>query len=268
MYKEFLRVRHALMWFAIAIGVTALGIVIINAGAHSGHVSVVLDHGTTPDGSTVKIPKVVAVPWVLCLAGAAWVAAIMSTILGSTLSQENEHLALAWTKPRSRTAYATSLMLIDGAAILITQLIAFAVIIALFNVLSPPSVHLSGGTDDALNVVRFALFPLAWYALIVALSARLRNRAGIVQGLIWPIAIGIGTLIALPPPWRQIFGVINFVNPLLYTSYHAGSVSSGIVIDTGDDKLAISAGVGALAFLVYIAVSWFAATNQWRRLEA
>ncbi|HZV79010.1 MAG TPA: hypothetical protein VFF60_05275 [Candidatus Binatus sp.] len=261
MYKELLRVRHALMWFAISIAVAAVGIVIINTAAHPAHVSVVLDHGTT------KIPKTFAVPWVMWFALAAWVASIMSTILGSTLSQENEHLALAWTKPRSRTAYATSLMLIDCAAILITQLIAFAVIIALFKVLSPANVHVTGGPDDALNVVRFALFPLAWYAVIVALSARLRNRAGIVQGLIWPIALGLGGLIALPAPWRQIFGVINFVNPILYTSYHSGNVSSGVVIDTGD-TLAISAGVGALAFIAFIVVSWFAATYQWRRLEA
>jgi hypothetical protein len=159
-------------------------------------------------------------------------------------------------------------MLIDAAAILITQLIAFAVIVALFYVLSPPNVRPTGGPDDVLNVVRFTLFPLAWYAVIVALSARLRNRAGIVQGLIWPVALGLGALIALPAPWRQIFAAINFVNPILYTSYHAGSVSSGVVIDTGDDKFAISAGIGTLAFLVYIAVSWFAATYQWRRLEA
>jgi hypothetical protein len=261
MYKEFLRVRHALMWFAISIGVTALGIIIINTAAHSGHVSVVLDHGST------KIPKSVAVPWVIFFAGAAWVAAIMSTILGSTLSQENEHLALAWTKPRSRTAYATALMLIDGAAILITQLLALAAIIVVFKLLAPSQVHLASGPDDALNVARFTLFPLAWYAVIVALSAQLRNRAGIVQGLIWPIALGLGVLITLPAPWRQIFGVINFVNPILYTSYHAGSVSSGVVIDSGD-TLAISAGVGALAFIAFIVVSWFAATYQWRRLEA
>ncbi|MBV8172273.1 MAG: hypothetical protein JO219_10135 [Candidatus Eremiobacteraeota bacterium] len=262
MYKEFLRVRHALMWFAITIGVTALGILIINTAAHSGHATIVLDHGTT------KIHKTVAIPWVIWFAAAAWVAAIMSTILGSTLSQENDHLALAWTKPRSRTSYATALMLIDGAAILITQFVAFAVILVLFKVLSPSSVPLTSAPDDALNVVRFALFPLAWYALIVALSASLRNRAGIVQGLIWPVAIGLGSLIALPAPWRQIFGVINFVNPILYTSYHAGSVGSGMVIDTGGTVLEISAGVGALAFVAFVVLGWFAATYQWRRLEA
>jgi hypothetical protein len=200
---------------------------------------------------------------------AAWVAAILATVLGSSLGQEEDHVALAWTKPHSRTEYATTLMAVDGASIVIGQLITFGFIAALTAGLSHSALRIVGRPDDLLNAVRFTLFPLAWYMVIIALSAGPRIRAGMVQGLIWPVSIGLAAVgAAAPAPVNHIFAFANILNPILYTGYHAGSFSSGVVVDTESGPFLVSAGLSTLALAAFVVVGWFAATFQWRKLEA
>lgn len=262
-YKEFLRVRHALLWYLIGLVATALFITIINLASGS-HVSVMV-------GDVPKVPaKVEAVPWVALFAGAGFLAAIMATIFGSTLSQEADHLALAWTKPRSRTEYATTVMLVDAAGIVTSQLLAFAFILGVLLVLAHNDVRLVAGRNDLFDLARFMLFPLAWYGLIVALSARLRNRAGVVQGLIWPASfVFAGFVVApVPPVMHEIIVLVNYLNPIVYTSYVDVASGTHVNATPANGLMLASAGASTLALAAYVVLCWFVATAQWRKLEA
>jgi hypothetical protein len=245
-FKEFLRVRTPLFWYTATAVVITVAIQIIVFASHEAMTSAKVSHA-----------------WVELFGAAGFVAAFMATVLGSTLAMENDHLEVAWTKPRSRTTYATALMGVDVAAILLAQLIAFAFIMlhmALYHRTEP----LVSGPNDALNVIRFALFPIAWYGLIVALSASMRGRAGMVQGLVWPISITLVVLAVVPLPgvWHSIFTAINLVNPLSYTEYNerAGQIFAGTALPN------VLLAVFALGLIVV--ASWLAATYQWRRLQA
>jgi len=248
MYKEFLRVRNALVWYFVALALISVFIAIVGIGSGEMRITV---------GDVPKLPasKIEITPWVELFGFAGFVAAIVSTVLGSTLAQENDHLELAWTKPQSRTRYATSLMAMDALGIIVAQVAAFAFIIGHVALFHAGQQHLVAKPDDALNVLRFLLFPLAWYALIVALSARLRGRASVVQGVIWPVALGLTGIGAAPLPeiWRRIIGGINFINPITYIAENHGFVN-------------VTLAVSMLALIVV--ASWFAATIQWRRLQA
>jgi hypothetical protein len=267
-FKEFLRVRNTLLWYTIVIALITGFIVIVSLSSSpdtNAHRDVVTIKHTHHGVATTTTARLDEIPWAALLGAAGFVAAIMATVLGSTLAQENGHLEVAWTKPRSRTSYATTLMAVDAASIIIAQLIAFAFIIVPI-ILFGRGERLVNGPDDMLNVVRFVLFPLSWYALIVAFSATMRGRAGMVQGLIWPIALTLVVLgiVPLPEIWHRIFTGINFINPMSYVSYHGHGSDVQILTGAGLPNVALAAVVLALI----IAVSWFAATYQWRRLQA
>ncbi|HEY6358787.1 MAG TPA: hypothetical protein VIX35_11115 [Vicinamibacterales bacterium] len=267
-FKELLRVRKALLWYTITVALIAGFIVIValvsppDSNAHTDVVRIKhTDHGVVTT-STARLDEV---PWAALFGGAGFVAAIMATVLGSTLAQENAHLEVAWTKPRSRTRYATTLMAVDAAGIIIAQLIAFALIVVPI-VLFGKGERLANGPDDALNVVRFLLFPLAWYGLIVAFTASVRGRAGMVQGLIWPITLTLAVLgqVPLPQIWHRIFAAINAINPVSYIEYRSHGSDVHIITSAGLPNVVLAAVVLALM----VAVSWWAATFQWRRLQA
>jgi hypothetical protein len=268
-YKEFLRVRNALLWFTVTLALITGFILIIAVTSkpdpEGGALNVVTPVQQTQHGAAAAPAKADDIPWVVLLGGAGLIAAIMATVLGSSLARENDHLEVAWTKPRSRTRYATALMVVDAAGIIIAQLIAFAFIVTPILLLAKVS-RIVGGPDDALNAIRFVLFPLAWYGLIVALSASVRGRAGMVQGLIWPVALGLAALSAAPLPgiWHRIFAAINFINPMSYITYH--DRGSDVQIVTGAGLPSVVLAVTVLALMV--AASWFAAMFQWRRLQA
>jgi hypothetical protein len=289
-FKEFLRVRNCLFWYTLTLVLIAAFVTIVAVSSPPDKVTtdshgnkivtdsqgnkVVTDRSgstrvvTDSSGKKVMTIRTKAetadnIPWVALLGGAGVVAAVLATVLGSTLATENDHLEVAWTRPRSRTQYATALMIVDGIGIVIAQLIAFALVATAVAVFAKES-KLISGADDALNVVRFLLFPLAWYGLIVAFSAQMRGRAGMVQGLIWPIALALAALTAAPLPdiWHRIFATINMINPMAYITYH----EHGAQIITGSALPNVVLGVTALALMVV--ASWFAATYQWRRLQA
>jgi hypothetical protein len=98
-------------------------------------------------------------------------------------------------------------MLVNAAGIMFYVLMAFGAFMLTWYM---PGMHEqvtrnmppSAGND----LLRFALFPLAWYAVTVALNARLRGGS-LVQALIWPVTLlllalnhissGVGTLFSL-----------------------------------------------------------------------
>jgi hypothetical protein len=267
-FKEFLRVRKALLAYTIALVLIATFVVTIviasppDSSSDSKVITVHTTHGNVTTKTTLD-----EIPWVALLFGIAlFPAAIMATVLGSGLAQENDHLEVAWTRPRSRTAYATTVMAVDAAGIVLAQLIGFAIVIAAISLFGK-SVRIVSAPDDALNALRCVLFPLAWYAIIVALSASLRGqRAGIIQGLIWPVALGLTVLgfAPLPEIWHRIVAGINFINPITYIAYHDSG--SNVQIMSGSGLTNVTLAVSMLALLVV--ASWFAATFQWRRLQA
>ncbi len=252
-YKEYVRARKALIvfgiiWAALFV-VTALLTVVIPMG---------FDLDTHAAAANAKIATQ---PWPALVGIAAVAAAIMATALGSTLAQENDgHLALAFTKPYSRDVSAAALMATDMGAILGGVLIGFIVMLLHYAIFHHPGsaccqpYRLVAGPDPVFNTLRSLLFPLAWYVIVVALSARLRG-AGLVQTLIWPIAIGMAILATVPlgrgfQVWHQLFVALNAINPLQYLSEHT------------------PAALGAAVLAAFVIVGWLVATLQWRRVEA
>jgi len=250
-YKEWLCVRRSLIVLSIGL-VALLGIVGIVALVH---VNVGGKPDTSPQGMTgfVDFFGITAL-----LAGG-----IMATILGTALARENDdHLEVAWTKPVSRTEYASTVMLVDAAGILIAICLGL-VFHALIHVELRQPISMQTSAADVSNTVRFLLFPFAWYALIVALSARLRG-GGIVQALVWPVAFVLLGSQAIPwgPVWHTLTGLLNVINPLTYIRYQEAGLS---IMTSRGMTSAITADVA----LVLLAIGgWAVATMQWRRLEA
>jgi hypothetical protein len=263
-YKQFLRVRGALVCYAIVLAIL-LGVstlitmstskVDLSIGAGAAQAATVT-HATIQSGAT---------PWLVLLALAGFSAAIMATVLGSSLAQENDHLEVACTKPCSRATYATGIIAIDLGAILISLAIALACGFAGFAVIaSRTGAHLISEPDATANIARFVLFPLAWYAVIAGLSAGMRSKASVVQGLIWPVAMGMVGLREVPLGgiWHNIFVALNAINPLIYISYQ----SKADVVIVGASPLHVL--WSTLILAAFVVVGWFAATTQWRRVEA
>jgi len=245
-YKEYLRARRTLLVFIIVAAVLLA----------LSFAAMALPGAYNPDFK--------GIPWPELLEVAALAAAIVATILGSTLAQENDgHLELAFTKPYSRAKYAAIAVGVDMAAIMLTQFVAFVFIV--LHIVIAHREHLVAGPDAALNALRFTLFPLAWYAIIAGLSAGMRCRTGnIVQMLIWPISFVLVALRGAPfnAAWHGLFVALNAVNPLIYISYH----NHGDMTILAASSLQVAANAAMLAALV--AVGWVAATLQWRRVEA
>jgi len=262
-YKEFLRVRGALITYSTVLTIL-LGLVILITLSTS---KVDLSLGDAAQAATVAPAHHNNVfPWIGLLGMAAFSAAILATILGSTLAQENDgHLEVACTKPCSRTAYATGVIAVDLGALLIALAIAFAFALVGFSVIAHKTGTLLITEPDAVDsIARFVLFPLAWYAVIAGLSAGMRGKGGVVQGLIWPVTIGMLTLRDLPLGgiWHNIFVAINAFNPLIYISYQ----SKADMVIVGASPIHVLWSTVILA--AFVVAGWFAATTQWRRVEA
>jgi hypothetical protein len=263
-YKEFLRVRGALVVYSIVLAILLCISTLITVSTSKVDLSIgggaaqaaTVTHATIDNGAT---------PWLVLLAMAGFSAAIMATVLGSSLAQENDHLEVACTKPCSRTAYATGVIAIDLAGILIALIIALAVAFSGFFVIAAKTgAHLITEPDAVSNIARFLLFPLAWYAVIAGVSAGMRGRAGVVQGLIWPVAMFMLVLRQVPLGgiWHGIFVALNVINPLIYISYQ--SKADVVIVGAGPAHVLLS----TLILVAFVVAGWFAATTQWRRVEA
>ncbi|HEV2909201.1 MAG TPA: hypothetical protein VGX02_07975 [Candidatus Eremiobacteraceae bacterium] len=257
-YFERLRVRNGLMWLAITL-VVMLGIIfLVNLLSPHGHVNVSVGDSaaSSPTSSPTTFVELLG-------AASLLVGGIMATIWGNALARENDgHLEVAWTKPVSRTTYATSVMLVDGVGLLLSVVLGFfALVLILIDVRAP--ITFSVAPSSLMDIARFLLFPLAWYALIVALSARLRG-GGVVQGLIWPIALGLTGIAAapLPPVWHTIAMIISLLNPMTYLQYHQNDFS--LMTST----IMAPALLSDIALAVFVIGGWMLATTQWRRMEA
>ncbi len=275
-YKELLRVRNIFVAFVITL--VAIGLFVGLLSGHSKvnvtvdppaptahHVAAVSDgSGTT---TRVQTPGIEisdtdhGVPFVVLIAVASFVAAIFATVVGTCLAAENcGHLEVAWTRPASRVAYAARLMAVDVVGIAAIFIFTIAFSLALIYVKGWQG-YIYKGEDVMPFLGRFAAYPLAWFGLVVALTASVRARAGAIAGFSWAagvLLIILLTLNNLPPAIHAVLEVLNHLNPLFYGSY---AENNGHFMGVPNPL--------AIAGLLGIAVVGIAASlAQWRRLEA
>lgn len=263
-YKEWLRVRRGLIVVVImAVVLLALHFILLpfmdgpnshivvetngQSAAHAAHA-----HGGAED----------LVPLSLFFAIAGVVAAIFAGIYGGSLSEENDgHLALAWTKPVSRTRYALATMGVDLAFVAFV----FALTVGVFA----DMVHQHGALrfltvdrDAWFNLARFTLLAAAWYGFAQALTASLRQHSGTVRSVsvaIAAILLGVGSA-NLPPVWHAAVKFLNYFNPLAYGAYTDSQTQPLYPFATWGLNLAALAAIATLGVAL--------ALVQWRRLEA
>ncbi len=177
------------------------------------------------------------------------VALIVATLLGGPLAKENDgHLALVWTRPISRLRYVLSAVGIDIAAIVLGEALAafaFAVVVVFYSANTRIV-----GSEYSWAIPATFLIPIAWYALVTAVSASLRRGLAVVLGATWAVAFGVLILARMNTGWHTL-QAFNALNPLHYLD-DAGS--------SGALRYAIAL---AVLTVVYIGV----AVIQWQRAE-
>lgn len=262
-YAETLRVVNCLKWLAIALA--ALYVFVVAVSGANG----ILGHIPSAKNSDFEIP----IPALFALA--AFVACILGSRFGRTLSEENEdHLPVIWTLPSSRVRTALTILGVDALGILATMVI-YLIVSAAFIVTFGVTKFVVAPSDTPIQLVRYLAEPFAFYAVVMALTASTgRGGRGLV-GWTWVGAIFLGVLAAspfIPNPWHAIFNVINFINPLAYGSYHMTSGSMTVNVNGSSSALtyvgALTPAMDAIALIIIFAAGLALALVQWRRLEA
>jgi hypothetical protein len=250
-YMEFLVVRKVLYWLA-AILVAAMAIVSW-AIASSSHA-----FGQHPHG---------VVPLAAIMAGATFVAAIFAMIVGCALARQNDgHLPMVWTRPVSRDRFALSMTLVHLAGIATAWVMTLAAALGVFAMFGALDAITAGG-DVPVNgaiLARMLLFPLAWYGLVLAITASTRGGAGFMAFGAWivgSVLVGLDSSHLFNGASAIVINVIDHVNPLYYFSGHFD--------DSGRNQSMVANVDVAILGLAAIAVAGYvAALAQWRRLEA
>lgn len=252
-YREFLRARRNLLIFAAILGCLVVLQIVSNISQHGSIVQVNIHPGSSGGDQ---------MPLSLLFAIAGITATIFAGILGTSLSSENSgHLELAWTKPASRDRYALTVMTVDIAAVFAAFALALA-IIALVIYLAGGWNYVVTDTQAWQNLARFIALPFAWFALMQALTASLRERGGLVAGLSWVgalVLLGLGAA-QLTPLWSALIKFINFFNPIAYAYYGTGTDQPPYPFSGWELDLASLLAIGIIGIVV--------ALTQWRRLEA
>jgi hypothetical protein len=250
-YMEFLFVRKVLYWLA---GLLTASLAIVSwALASSGH-------SLTPHPHA-------AVPLAALMAGATFVAAIIAMIFGCAFARQNNgHLPLVWTRPVSRETFALTLTVVHLAGIAMAFVMTLAFIFAEFAIFGWLDMITATGAVpvDSLTITHMLLFPLAWYGLVLAITASMRSGAGFMPFGAWilgSLLVGLDASHLFGGASGVVINVLDHVNPLYYFSGH---------FDDGGRNESMVSNVGiSIAGLAGIAVAGYvAALAQWRRLEA
>ncbi len=197
---------------------------------------------------------------------------ILATILSCAFGSENEgHLELAFMRPRSREALAIRVIVTDVLAIIAGQLLAVVAAIAMLAIYVYPQITFS--TNTVVLVLASLLLPIAWYAMILAATARMRRGYGAVAGMAWPVAGGVAggraAFAHQTQPVAQLLHAIitpfTYLDPFWYVqgvSMHAHRTPH-IFLQTGTGSASPALWSLAVLALVYFAL----AVLQWRRME-
>lgn len=221
----------------------------------------------TQTGSAVTFSSDNSISLGALFGAAAGFGLLFATLVGGPLAKENDgHLELAWTTPLSREAYALRAMAVDAAGILASVVLTVVVFVAVMALFQRPYLTL-----DRLGLIRIAISlaaPVAWYAVLTALSASLKRGLGLVVGFAWPAALLLPPLSllhgnGLSVVWQTISGsarVLDTFNPLVYMEWF-DPLAPLTLFRRGP-------GIDLATLVVLIAIFTAASLVQWRRLEA
>jgi hypothetical protein len=237
---EALRLRTWSIWWAAIIAVA--GIVIVASVSHA----TVDVNGSRFNGA--------ALPLVLMVPVAMFLAMIYATSAGLSLGKEAQTLALSWTKPVARPLIALRIMAVDVVAVIAAYAFAWIVILAV--------VASSGctliGSDAVPAIVALSLgVALMWYALVQAITAALPVNSGVVVGFLWPGAIILAGLhVHINATIDTVIAVLNVFNPIAYLSNASSSATIGSYWQTPPDEralivYALTCGLAAIAIALW-----------------
>ena len=194
---------------------------------------------------------------------AAFFAAIFATIIGASLSRENDgHLELVWTKPASRESSAMTMFAIDIAGILVSGVLVAALALMIISLMVGFPL-LTYTPQTGIELLLSLLFPIAWYAMAQGLTASLR-RGGLISGMMWVGALMVPFLLGLlhNDIVRLVLRTIDTINPLAYFIDFNAAGSGGATL------LPATHTTDFLALCAIIIIAGAASLMQWRRLEA
>jgi ABC-type multidrug transport system permease subunit len=253
-YSEFLRARTVLVWFAGALLAIMVCNEIIRSLSHVVHAEVHVEGG--PSG---------ALPFSIFFAATGFMVAILATVLGTSVNRYREYGETVMTFPTTRRRFASSVLATDVLALAV----AFAVSLAFFAL----QITFQGAwrlmAFDEFLLPRFVICfgaVILWLLLCEAASAGIRQRAGFVAGLSWPLFIGLTSCLggkANLPAWsRPIVEALNYLNPLTYLS-----VSINGSHDGPHYMLAQDLWTQALIVWIVSLVAFAIAVAGWQRQE-
>lgn len=217
------------------------------------------------------------------LAFGCFAAVIFATIWGCAFATQHGHLEYALLKPITRTRYALGVIGVDivGMAIVGAMTIVAAIIcLSMFEIphfdFSVPAGQTSGAglqfSFAQIPVINpltalLVVLPIAWYALLNAVTTSMRRGYGAVIGFAWPVALLLVGLshadfgdLPVAHVFHAIFVVAAGLIPITYLPSF-GDNGGAVVNALGETTdLAILTGL----MLIYGAL----AIVQWRRVEA
>jgi hypothetical protein len=244
-YVEILRARRVLTWFC---GLLLGAFVLVVISAYSGHAHM---HGSV---GTIHLSEL--------LKGCAFGAMVLATCVAPGLNAESGTLAIAWTRPASRSAIAWRYIAVD----VVTILVGYAFVVAL--VLGFLAVYglLGNLVFDAavpvalLNAVGCTLM---WYGLVTVVAARMDGRAGLIAGVSWGVFLAL-TLLWIAPLPALLHGLITFLNYFNPFAYFADASSDQA---SGRTMVPLTAGYLTLIAWAFVAVTLPATVRLWSTRE-
>ncbi|MEO6836643.1 MAG: hypothetical protein ABI231_12170 [Candidatus Tumulicola sp.] len=249
-YVEWLRVRGALKWTAIVLGV-------LFVLACVGRISIMRFEHHSMAMHEMKFAYFVLVGSVLAM--------IVATILGAPFARENDgHLEVALTQPAGRVALALRTIGIDVAGIVAALALGIVFGIAAHTIFWPPKVTFHVG--DAIALALGIMAPLAWYAMLAAATASLKRGYAAILGVAWPVAAIVAGVALIDVRDNAMFALIHdafwalsLIDPLAYMH----------IVVTNRESAVDPAWLSRLTMLAVLAFGYGAlAIAQWRRVEA
>jgi len=217
--------------------------------------------------TTTTIDTNGSVPMLYYMAFADLFAIVIGTFLAAPLAREIDgHLEVSLTKPVSRARFAVGAIGIDVLGILGTSLLTVVALYICQLLFETPSLDFSG--INARAIAMGIASPLAWYALLCALTTWLnRSWIGVLAAAL-PIAGVVGILTLLPTQnvialfIHDTAWVISRLNPLSYVSMAVPSDDG--TVSYRPDNFGLRFTLEVMFFVVYGAI----AVWRWQRVEA
>jgi len=260
-YPQLLRLTNGLKWLTIVL--TCVAAFFIAIAAANG----VYHHPAHGPRSSDDLP----LPMFFAMAG--FIASFFASRYARTLSEENEgHLPVVWTKPVSRAEYAMTVIAADALGICAAFGIALVIELAFCAALGAlPFIQIT--SDAGVQLIRFLLLPLAYYGLMMALTASFGKAGRGLIGWAWCFSFVIMLIAALhpPKPWDTIATLLNTINPLAYAGYSHTNAHETVNIGSGPAPTvftSLALGIDIAALLVLCVAGMAAGIVLWRRVEA